>query len=223
VKLLAFLFLAAVPCDDPNTIVVTGTGTALIVPDRVSFTVGVVTSSASVATAFQSNNEKTNAIVRALKRRQVRDTEIQTSNFSVDSPWDPETQRKSSRVYVVTNSVTVTREDPKAVSELIQAAIDAGANSASNLTFFNSNPAAARDRAIELAVRDARAQAEKLATSVGRGVGAALQISTTFVPRMPGWRNNAVSEAITVTAAAPTIEAGTNEVTYSVTVTWELK
>jgi uncharacterized protein YggE len=131
---------------------------------------GVVTASPSVANAFRSNNEKTNRIIEALKRRGVRDAEIQTSNFTIDSPWDPQTQRKSTNHYLVSNSVTVTREDPKTVSELIQLAVDAGANSASN-----SNPAAARDRAIELAIRDARAQAEKIATAVGRTVGAALR------------------------------------------------
>ena len=121
---------------------------------------------------------------------------------------------------MVSNSVTVTREDPKSVSELIQTAIDAGANSASNLTFFNSNPTAARDRAIEIAVRDARTQAEKIAASVGRPVGAAQLITTAPVFSL---NFTAVQEAITVTAASPAIETGTNAIGYTVTITYELK
>src|SRR5712692_7793974 len=108
------------PCSDQKTIIVTGSGSARIVPDRDAFTMGVVTASPSVANAFRTNNEKTNRIIEALKRRGVRDAEIQTSNFTIDSPWDPQTQRKSTNHYLVSNSVTVTREDPKTVSELIQ-------------------------------------------------------------------------------------------------------
>ena len=140
-------------------ITVTGTGAARAVPDHVSFTVGVVTTSGSIAQSFHSNNEKTDRVVRALKGHGVKDEEIQTSNFTIDSPYDPRTQAKSTSLYMVMNNVTVTRDDPKSVSDLIQVAIDAGANSASNLVFFNTNPTAARDRAIELAIRDARAQA----------------------------------------------------------------
>jgi uncharacterized protein YggE len=156
----------------------------------------------------------------ALKDHGVKDEEIQTSNFTIDSPWDPRSEAKSTGQFLVTNNVTITRNESKSVSELIQTAIDAGANSASNLTFFNSNPTAARDRTIELAVRDARAQAEKIAASVGRTVGAALLITTVpiYTPNI-----QAVQEAITVTAASPAIEAGTTAIGYSVTITYELK
>jgi uncharacterized protein YggE len=210
------------PCPDQKMITVSGTGSARSVPDRVSFTVGVVTTSGSVAEAFHSNNEKTNRIVRALKSHGVKDSEIQTSNFSIDSPYDPKISAKNTHLFTVMNNVTITREDPKAVSELIQLAVDAGANSASNLVFFNSNPTAARDRAIELAIGDARAQADKIAAGVGRTVGAALLITSAAVPSGQPW-NFAVREEITVTAAAPAIETGTTDVSYTVTVTYELK
>jgi uncharacterized protein YggE len=197
---------------DRDTITVTGTGTARAVPDRVSFTVGVVTTTKPVTEAFRVNNEKTNRVVKALKDLGVKDTEIQTSNFTIDSPYDSTIQAKNTQLYIVMNSVTVTRDDPKSVSTLIQAAIDAGANSASNLNFFNANPAGARDRALDLAIRDARAQAEKLASGIGRSLGPALMVSTLALPAS-GYFNNAVQEAITVTASA--IEAGTTSLSYS--------
>src|SRR3989442_33225 len=75
------------PCD-VHSITVTGTGTAKVVPDRVSFTVGVFTNSLSVSEAFRGNNEKTRRVVDALKQRGVKDIEIQTSNFSIASAYD---------------------------------------------------------------------------------------------------------------------------------------
>jgi uncharacterized protein YggE len=219
---IALPLLADPPCD-VHSVTVTGTGTAKIIPDRVSFTVGVFTNSPSVSEAFKGNNQKTHRVVDALKQRGVKDTEIQTSNFSIASAWDDYPARKRNG-YNVSNNVTVTREDPRAVSELIQAAVEAGANEASGVTFYNSDPSATRDRAIERAVKDARMQAEKLAAVTGSTLGRATMISTADLANINGWmRNNSVAEAITVTASGPAIEAGTNTVNYSVTITYELK
>lgn len=210
------------PCD-VHSVTVMGTGTVKIVPDRVSFTVGVFTNNLSVSKAFKGNNEKTHRVVEALKQRGVKDAEIQTSNFSISTAWDNYPERKQNG-YNVSNNVTVTRENPKAVSELIQAAVDAGANEANGITFFNSDPTATRERAIERAVKDARLQAEKLAAVTGSTLGRATVISTGDLSNVNGWmRNNTVAEAITVTASGPAIEAGTNIVSYSVTITYELK
>jgi uncharacterized protein YggE len=214
------LFAQQPPCD-VHSITVAGMGMAKIVPDRVSFTVGVFTNAPTVSEAFKTNNEKTQRVVAALKQRGVKDTEIQTSNFSIDTAYDPYPQRKQ-HGFNVTNSVTVTREDPKAVSELIQAAVDGGANEANGVRFFNSDPTATRDRAIERAVKDARMQAEKLAAATGATLGRATMITSAEVPSYGYTRNNTVSEAITVTAG-PAIEAGTNTVSYSVTIAYELK
>jgi uncharacterized protein YggE len=219
--LAALPMFAQQPCD-VHSITVTGVGTAKVAPDRVSFTVGVFTNSPTVSGSFKANNEKTQRVVAALKQRGVKDTEIQTSNFSIGTAYDSEPERKR-HGFNVTNSVTVTREDPKAVSELIQAAVDAGANEANGVSFFNSDPTSTRDRAIERAVMDARRQAEKLAASTGGTLGRATMISTAEIPGYGYMRNNTVTEAITVTAAAPAIESGMNTVSYSVTITYELK
>jgi uncharacterized protein YggE len=219
---LALPLFADPPCD-VHSITVTASGTARVVPDRVSFTVGVFTHSSSVAEAFKGNNEKTHHVVDALKRRGVKETEIQTSNFSLESAYDADVPRKRNG-YNVSNSVTVTRENPQTVSELISAAVEAGANEARGITFYNSDPTAARDRAIERAVKDARMQAEKLAAVTGSTLGKATVISTGDVSNVNGWmRNNIVAEAITVTASGPAIEAGTNTVSYTVTITYELR
>jgi uncharacterized protein YggE len=210
------------PCD-VHSVTVTGSGTARVVPDRVSFTVGVFTHSSSVAEAFKGNNEKTHRVIDALKQRGVKEAEIQTSNFSLASAYNSDAPQKRNG-YNVSNSVTVTREDPKAVSDLIAAAVEAGANEANGINFYSSDPTAARDRAIERAVKDARVQAEKLAAVTGSTLGRATVISTGAVSNVNGWmRNNIVAEAITVTAAGPAIEAGTNTVSYTVTITYELR
>ena len=151
----------------------------------------------------------------------MRDAEIQTSNFSIDTAWEGQPAKRHG--FNVSNGVTVTREDPKIVSELIATAVDAGANEASGVNFFNSDPSVARDKAIERAIKDARAQAEKLAAAAGVTLGRVTAI-TTSENRMNMIANrNMVAETITVTAEGPAIETGTNNVYYTATVTYELK
>jgi uncharacterized protein YggE len=227
ILLLAFLALPALadpPCD-VHTITVTGNGSAKVVPDRVSFTVGVFTNSASVREAFKGNNEKTHRVVEALKQRGVKDTEIQTSNFSIGSAYDEMARKKNG--FNVTNSVTVTREDPKSAGDLIAVAVEAGANEASGVTFFNSDPTSTRDRAIERAVKDARLQAEKLAAATGSTLGRATMISTALsgadMSNVNGWMRLNTVEGVNMTGSAPAIETGTSTISYNVTITYELR
>ena len=207
------LFLLALPLfADEKSITVTGRGSVSVVPDRVSFTVGVFTNAPTVSESFNMNSAKTRRVIEALKAHGVRDAEIQTSTFSINSAMDSKTNRPAG--YNVENSVTVTREDPKIVSELIQAAVDAGANRANGVQFFASDERPARARAIERAVEDARVQAEKLAAAAGVNVGHAIKIEREALPGVSGF----------ITMSAESILAqGTVDVSYAVTITYELK
>ncbi|HKO00639.1 MAG TPA: SIMPL domain-containing protein, partial [Thermoanaerobaculia bacterium] len=206
-------------CADPEyTLTISGTGMAKAVPDRVSFSVGVSTTAKNVAEAFRANAVKTRAVIDALKKAGVKDREIQTTNFSITQSYLEEGRRGP---FVVTNRVTVIREDPAAVSDLLQAAIDAGANDAGALTFFVADPSQARDKALEAAFGDARGRAEKLAAAAKRTLGAAMLITAT--PQFDGGAlQNTVREAITV-SSGPDIESGVSQITETVTVTFELK
>jgi uncharacterized protein YggE len=225
VVIFAFVALSAFaqqPQCDVHSITVTGYGSAKIVPDRVSFTVGVLTTAKSVTEAFNTNNAKTRQVVDALKARGVRDAEIQTSNFSIATSYDARQPTKASG-FTVMNSVTVTREDPKLVGDLIAAAVEAGATESNGVYFFNSNPTVARDKAIERAVNDAHAQAARLAAAAGVTLGGVKAIAMADVAVYPRQNQNVAYERITVTASSPTIEIGTNDVAYSATITYELK
>jgi uncharacterized protein len=192
------------------------------VPDRVSFTVGVSTEKTSVREAFAENSAKTARVVAALRKLGVTDTEIQTSNFSIQSPYDPRIQREDPSRFVVTNSVTVTRRDPKNVSELLQAAVDAGANTAGQLSFFVADPTAGRDEALERAYRDAHQQAMKLATAAKRTLGEVVSIVATPIRGIP-YAGNVAMDAIEVTGGGPAIETGVARFNYTVTVSYDLR
>ena len=66
-----------------ETVSVTGTGRAMLTPDRFSFTVGVHTTAPTVEDAVNQNNARTANVISALKKAGATDQEIRTSNFSI--------------------------------------------------------------------------------------------------------------------------------------------
>ena len=211
---MILLALAGAASAQQRTITVSGSGRVQVVPDRFSFVVGVTTRGRAVGDAVKENSGKTAHVVAALKAAGVTDAEVQTSNFSIDQPY--ENGRQVSDQYVVRNTVTVTRTNPKNASDLLQAAIDAGANQAFGVRFFAADLSAARDRALEAAYRDARARAEKLASAAGHSLGDALAM-TTERPASP------LVGGVEAQSAPPPIEAGMSNVFATLYVTFEMK
>jgi uncharacterized protein YggE len=219
---ILFLFVAAVASAEapPHTITVGGSANIFVKADRGQFTVGVSTRATTVPAALHANNEKTQRVIDALKAHGVAPNEIATANFSIEEPY--ENGRRVAGEYQVRNSVTVTRSDIASVSDLLQVAIDAGANQAWNVRFFLAEPGAVRDQALAAAYRDARTRAEKLAAAAGKTVGDLVALTTEQMPALP--RVGGVGmEAMTVTASAPPMEAGMQMVVANVVAQFELK
>jgi len=127
--------------------------------------------------------------------------------------------------YQVMNNVTVTKSDISAASKLLQVAIGAGVNETSGLNFEVSDPARGRDQGLRAAFDDARAKATLLAQAAGRTLGRALTISegaegTPAPPPRPVYAMAGVrAEAV----SAPPVESGTRELTYTVSVVFEMR
>jgi len=219
-RTLAFLLIASplLAADEAkHTIQVRGTGIVAVAPDRVSFVAGVMTRSKSVKTAFEENNRIIQRVLHELRDHGVTDAQMRTANFSINVDYANEQQRGAEKSFVVQNAVMVTRDNAADVASLIQAAVDAGANDVSSVTYGVKDVAALRQTALERAYADARAQAQHLAAAAGKTIGEPLEI-TTEVFAMPA----TVSEAITV-APKLALEGGTREVSATILVTFELK
>jgi uncharacterized protein YggE len=206
-------------CTSPTgrSVTVNGSATLHLVPDRVSFSVGVETESANVAQAFKQNTAKVNQVIADLKQRGVTSQQIQTSNFSITSR---DQEGKKLDKYRVSNLVTVTRESTADVGELLQAAVSAGANEAGSLQFFVANQRAAELQGLEMAFQNARVKAEKLAALSGKVLGDVHCVSDQGTFPAYGY---AAAEAITVTASAPSIETGVQDLGFRVSAVFELR
>lgn len=209
----------------PETISVTGTGHATLTPDRFSFTAGVQTTAPTVEEAVNQNNSRMSAVIAALKKAGATDQEVRTSNFSI-YPQQVYEQGQPPRItgYNATNSVTVTKKDVAQASRLLQAAVNAGVNQASSLNFEVSDPSPGRDQGMRAAFGEARAKAALLAQAAGRTLGRALSITeggeAPPTPRPFGVQAMAArAEAV---SAVP-VESGSRELTYTVSVVFEMR
>ena len=207
-----------------ETISVTGTGHATLAPDRFSFTVGVHTTAPTVEDAVAENNKRVAAVIAALKRAGTTDQEIRTSNFTI-YPQQVYEQGQPPRItgYQVGNSITVTKKEIAAAGHLLQVAVSAGVNESSSLNFEVSDPSRGRDEGLREAFQDAHSKAALLAQAAGRTLGRAL-IITEGGQAAPPPRPMVRAMAMKAEAAPDVpVEAGTNELTYTISVVFALQ
>ena len=217
--------LAQAPPVPLETVTVTGTGKARVAPDRYSFNVGVQTIATTVDDAVRENNERVAAVIDALKKSGATAAEIKTSNFTIFPQQDYQ-QGKLPRItgYQVNNSITVTRDKVGDAGKLLQAALNAGVNTSSGLQFLVSDPARGRDEGMRAAFADAKAKATTLAQAAGRTLGKALTISEGVEPSRPPvvYKAMALAAGSAASDEVP-VESGTQEMSYTITVTFELR
>jgi uncharacterized protein YggE len=206
-----------------DSVTVSGTGRAVVTPDRFSFSVGVQTVANTVDDAIAENNRRIADVIAALARAGATDKDIQTSGFSI-WPQQDYSQGKLPRIlgYQVSNQVTVRSTKIGDAGRLLGVAVAAGVNTASGINFEVSDPARGRDQGLRAAFEDARARATLLAQAAGRTLGRAITISEGVQATPPPIPVRAVAMEAQVAADVP-IEAGTQETTYTVTVTFELR
>ncbi|HJQ39525.1 MAG TPA: SIMPL domain-containing protein [Thermoanaerobaculia bacterium] len=208
-----------------ETVTVTGTGRATLTPDRFTFTVGVQTVGPTVDVAVAENNKRVQSVIAALKNAGAADKDIQTSNFNI-YPQQEYREGNLPRIlgYQVSNTVTVRSTKIGDAGRLLGVAIAAGVNTASGLNFEVSDPARGREQGLKAAFDDAKAKATLLAQAAGRTLGRAIQIHEGVQPSQPPipMMRTMAMEAKSVAQDVP-VEAGSQELSFTITATFELR
>jgi len=211
------------PDESRRTIEVTGTGTASGSPDVAVIQLGVQLFETDLGAAVTNANETMDAVIAALEEQGVASEDIRTSNFSIyqesGMPQPMDAAGTSETRYVVNNVVEVRVRDLEQISNVIQAALDAGANNVYGLNFGLDDADALQAEARTLAVEDARARAEALADAFGLAVGEPVSIREGGMDQ-PGLRS--FDTAMGLGGAGPVISEGQLSVAMQVTVVFEL-
>jgi uncharacterized protein len=197
----------------PDTVTTTGHGVVTIVPDRATVTAGVHTQAATAADALARNATEMNAVVAALKKSGGKD--LQTQQVSLYPQSDAAGKVTG---YAADNTVAATIGVADA-GALVDAAVAAGANTVSGPTLSVSDRDARYRDALKKAVEDARAKAQALADAGGFGVGPVSVVTE----QAGGSSPEPMFQAVDAKAASTPVEAGKQDVTADVTVTFRIR
>ena len=155
-----------------QSVYVNGSGSVTAVADMANINVGVETFSERADDAVAKNSEQTSAVIAAVKSHGVAAKDIQTSSFSLYSQKDYDRGNVPEVVgYWVNNSVSIVLRDLASSGQVLQAAIDAGANNVNGLFLTVSNADELRQDARSQAVADAKIKAQILAEAAGKRLG----------------------------------------------------
>ena len=153
---------------EPPSIRVTGVGEVKVKPDIARLEIGVQTLDKDAARAVRRNAAHADAVIRAIRSLGVRDSDIQTSGLELSAEYTEEKDPKF-KGYKVSNTVTITLRKIGDVGKTLDAAVRAGANVATNVTFDinDADKEKAQEEATLQAVADAKREAILLAKASG--------------------------------------------------------
>jgi hypothetical protein len=165
--------------DNNRTLSVNGIGRVAVVPNMATINVGVYSEAEVVTDALEANSAQANAISQVLQKMGVEEKDIQTSNFNIypNDRWNPMTGEVEGRYFAVENTVNVTVRDLSTLGEVLNAVVEAGANSIYGISFNVDDRSAAIAEARDLAIVDAKVKAEAIAASAGVKLGEIISIS----------------------------------------------
>ncbi len=215
------------PTTRPATIVITGTGVVTVMPDIAIVHLGVETAAQGAKAALDENTRIMTDLIAMLKEQGIEKRDIATAHFDLQPRYDrnrvqgsagPEAPRIVG--YVVSNSVNVRVRRLQETGSILDRAARAGANRFSGVRFTLSEPARDRNEARKRAVADARSKAELIAKAAGVRLGRIVSINEAGGRPRP--MLYARSAELQMADAPVPIEVGEQEISVSLTMTWEL-
>lgn len=216
---------AQVQTEPSRLIQVTGAGTSTIQPDIARVNIGVRTEDSDVSKAIETNNATSSQVKKVMLNLGVKESDVQTSNFSVyaNTRYDTTGNPLEGTNYSVENSLMVTIRDVELLGKLLGEVTKAGANNIYGITFDVADRSQAIQDARNLALKNAEKQAQETAQALGVTLGEvqnAEVIAESYLPPYIGGMGGGAEMA-----AAPNvpISAGQLVITVNVRMAYKIK
>jgi uncharacterized protein YggE len=225
--------------EEHKIITTSGTGRIWISSDRARVFMGIETVSASVSVAREENATRMKSVLAALQELKIKDMLIKTADFNVGLiKEDDYVARKEMRIpriigYKVMQSFTVLLKNSDAVvlsedaGRIVDTALSSGVNILQGVTFFKENISEDNRRVLELAVKDAMANAKVIADTAGVTIKEYTMISSSYqywgTPHIYNVSQQMQSADVSSSYDfGTTLVAGKSELTSSVTLTCKI-
>jgi uncharacterized protein YggE len=171
---------------EQGTIEATGRGVVSTKPEVSILRLGVTTEAETPGEAAKKNAELMTAVIAAVKKLGIPEAQIQTGglNLSPVLKWVDDEQKYITLGYRADNVITV-RAEVEQAGAIYDAGIQAGANSASGITFGVKDESKYRREALVVATKRAMEEIQTIAKALGTKLIGPLQaqVVTRGMPR----------------------------------------
>ena len=194
---------------------VSATGTANMAPDMATVSAGVVTQGKTAREAMFGNATKMTRVFEELEAAGIEKKHITTSQLSLKPKYNYQ-NRQSPKIdgYEARNTVSAKTYNLDDVGAMLDALVKAGVNNINGVQFSIKDSKAARDKAREDAIREAREKAESMASAAGVKLGKLKSLSESG----GNFRPQPVAYALEARSAGASTPVAAGEQAISVTV-----
>lgn len=212
---------------------VSAEGKIVVIPDVAQFSFGVKTEGEkNIADLQKENTEKMNQAIEFIKSNGVETKDIKTTNYSLEPRYQYYNCSRSENSatpcpppsivgYTVNQTISVKIRDFKKIGDILAGVVQKGANEVSSLSFVIDDQTLVQDQARNEAIAKAKTKAVSIAKAGGFRLGRLLSIEEGSTPIYYGYETMKAAGA--GGEAAPTIEAGSQEVTVTMTLRYEIQ
>lgn len=210
--------------------VVQGTGKVTVAPDIAKVDFGIQEQGQTLKQVQDSANQKSKTLTDALKKLGIADNDIKTTSYSVSPQYDYTAGSPRIIGYQVSINYEVTVRNFDILNSVFTAATSNGANIAGGINFDLSDNLKKQktQEARDLAVKEAKDEANGLASSAGITLGKIVNV-TEQEPnqiRPLTFDKTAVSAgagAPTANIAQPVVQPGTTDITVMVSLSYQVR
>lgn len=204
---------------------VEGRGEASGVPNTAQFSVGVTKTAASVTAAQEEVNTASNKIVAELKKLDIDEKDIKTSDYTINPNIDYTAGKQNTTGYTVSATISVSLKEASNANKALDTATASGATTVNGVTFVLSDEDKEKleDQARKEAIQKAKDQAIKISGQAGIRLGKIVNVYVSPISGPMAYDKMAVSNEMSRTEpAVPTqLEPGENKVVIMVSLSYE--
>lgn len=235
VVVIALFFIKTLDISYPLTVVstsktselaVVGEGKMEVTPDTAYIDAGITVDNRSDVSEVQKTiNTINNKITDALREMGIEKGDIKTSNYSVYPNYRYDNNVNTISGYNGNATITIKARDTQMVSKIIEEVTAAGANQIQGVRFSIDKPETYREQVRDMAIKNAKSQAEKLAKDLGVTLGKVTNMVES-TPQSGGvypMYESAAKGFGGGGGGGPTISEGTQTITSVVTLYFEKK
>ncbi len=207
---------------------VTGEGKVDAKPDSATVRLGVVARSATSEAAQNLLNTNINKVIAAVKQLGISEDKIKTENYNIYPEYNPTPvtrdvpDKDNITGYTANTNITVTVDTAELANKVLDAGKINGANQVGGVDFQVKDKTAALNEARAKAVEDAKKKAEDAARIAGFKLGKIINYSEGGSGGYPT-PMYAKAEDARGSGAPAQVQPGTNEISVSVTLSYEIR